>query len=137
MAMAQWNRRTWIKGVGASGPTLALGGLSELALAQKNLTIGMIYVGPKDDFGYNQSHYEAASEIRKMPGITISAIPSTSPRISHPCQSVRPDITPSISLALARTVRGVTATMGSGQMAAMIHHPAPHAPARQYRPACR
>ncbi|MEY4428381.1 MAG: hypothetical protein RLZZ182_1070, partial [Pseudomonadota bacterium] len=71
MAMDQWNRRTWMKGVGATGASLALGGWSDLVLAQKPLTIGMIYVGPKDDFGYNQSHYEAASEIKKMPGIKL------------------------------------------------------------------
>ncbi|MFX8942073.1 twin-arginine translocation signal domain-containing protein, partial [Acinetobacter baumannii] len=64
-------RRDWIKGVGAAGAGLALGGWSELVQAHKPLTIGMIYVGPKDDFGYNQSHYEAASEIKKLPGIKI------------------------------------------------------------------
>ena len=71
MAQDQWNRRTWIKNVGMAGAGVALGGLSDLVLAQKPLTIGMIYVGPKDDFGYNQSHYEAASELKKMPGIKI------------------------------------------------------------------
>ena len=29
------------------------------ALAAKNLTVGLIYVGPRDDFGYNQAHAEA------------------------------------------------------------------------------
>ena len=71
MTAKQWNRRDWIKTVGASSAALSLGGLSDWAHAQKPLTIGMIYVGPKDDFGYNQSHYEAASEIKKMPGIKI------------------------------------------------------------------
>jgi basic membrane protein A len=71
MSQSQWNRRSWIKGVGAAGAGVALGGWSDLVLAQKPLTIGMIYVGPKDDFGYNQSHFEAASEIKKMPGIKI------------------------------------------------------------------
>jgi len=71
MSGEQWDRRSWIKLVGASGASLALGGLSESVWAQKPLTVGMIYVGPKDDFGYNQSHYEAASEIKKMPGIKI------------------------------------------------------------------
>jgi basic membrane protein A len=71
MSQSQWNRRSWIKGVGAAGAGVALGGWSDLVLAQRPLTMGMIYVGPKDDFGYNQSHYEAASEIKKMPGIKI------------------------------------------------------------------
>lgn len=67
-----WNRRDWIKGVGAGGAGLALGplGLAQ-AFAQKPITIGMIYVGPKDDFGYNQSHFEAATALKAMPGVKI------------------------------------------------------------------
>jgi len=33
------------------------------AAAQKPLTIGVIYVGPRDDFGYNQSQAAAAAEL--------------------------------------------------------------------------
>ena len=71
MSLDQWNRRSWMKNVGAAGAGLALGGVGLPAWAQKTLTIGMIYVGPKDDFGYNQSHFEAAQEIRKMPGVKM------------------------------------------------------------------
>src|SRR5205809_335449 len=42
------------------------------ALAQaKSLTVGVIYVGPRDDFGYNQAQAQAAAEIKKMPGIKV------------------------------------------------------------------
>ena len=34
-------------------------------------TIGFIYVGSKDDYGWNQSHAVAASAIKKIPGITV------------------------------------------------------------------
>jgi basic membrane protein A and related proteins len=37
----------------------------------KDLTVGFIYVGPKDDYGYNQSHAEGAQVIAKMPGVKI------------------------------------------------------------------
>jgi simple sugar transport system substrate-binding protein len=57
--------------MGASGATLSMGGIPGLAFAQKPITIGMVYVGPKDDFGYNQSHYEAATAIKAMPGVKI------------------------------------------------------------------
>lgn len=72
-SMDQMNRRSWIKGVGAAGAGLAFGGASGLAFAQpvKDLMIGMVYVGPRDDFGYNQAHYEAAQEIRKLPGVKM------------------------------------------------------------------
>ena len=34
-------------------------------------TIGFIYVGSRDDYGYNQAHAQAAAEIKKMPGIKV------------------------------------------------------------------
>ena len=52
-----------------SAATLA--GLSPWAWAQKAITVGVIYVGPKDDFGYNQAHAEAAAELKKMAGIKV------------------------------------------------------------------
>ena len=52
-----------------SAGSLAL--ISPLVFAQKPITVGMIYVGPKDDFGYNQSHAEAATEIKKMAGVKV------------------------------------------------------------------
>ncbi len=36
-----------------------------------DVTIGFIYVGPHDDFGYNQSHAEGAAAVAKMPGIKV------------------------------------------------------------------
>lgn len=39
--------------------------------ADTGLKIGFIYVGPRDDFGYNQAHHEGAMLIAKMPGVSI------------------------------------------------------------------
>lgn len=36
-----------------------------------DLTVGFIYVGPKDDYGYNQAHAEGAQAVAKMPGVKI------------------------------------------------------------------
>jgi basic membrane protein A len=41
------------------------------AMAQKPLTVGVIYVGPRDDFGYNQSQAAAAAEMKKLPGVKV------------------------------------------------------------------
>jgi simple sugar transport system substrate-binding protein len=49
----------------------SLAGIAPWALAQKPMTVGVIYVGPRDDFGYNQSHAEAAAEVKKMAGIKV------------------------------------------------------------------
>jgi basic membrane protein A len=46
----------------------------------EDLVIGFIYVGPKDDFGYNQAHAEGAAGIAKIPGIKIveqASVPET------------------------------------------------------------
>src|SRR4051812_36212611 len=40
-------------------------------LAGKTLTVGFVYVGPRDDYGYNQAHSEGAKEIAKLPGIKV------------------------------------------------------------------
>ena len=47
----------------------SLATLAPWALAQKPISVGFIYVGPKDDFGYNQAHAESVAEIKKLPGV--------------------------------------------------------------------
>lgn len=52
----------------AAGASLALPGL---ARAQAPITVGVIYVGPRDDFGYNQAHAEAAAQLKKIAGVKL------------------------------------------------------------------
>jgi len=54
-----------------SAAGVAAFGLAGAANAQKPLVIGFIYVGPRDDYGYNQAHAEAAAILKKMPGLKI------------------------------------------------------------------
>lgn len=66
------NRRDSMKSLAALGAVGTLGGWSALAQAQaKPLTVGVIYVGPRDDYGYNQAHAMAAAELRKLPGVKL------------------------------------------------------------------
>ena len=46
--------------VGGFGPAYAAG-----------TTVGFIYVGPRDDFGYNQAHAQGAAMVKSMPGINV------------------------------------------------------------------
>jgi basic membrane protein A len=69
--MSQINRRESLKSLAALGAAGTLGGWSALAGAQTPLTVGVIYVGPRDDYGYNQAHAQAAAELKKMPGIKL------------------------------------------------------------------
>ena len=66
-AHSELSRRTVLGGLGAAAAT---GGLVRPAMA-KDLVVGFIYVGPKDDYGYNQAHAEAAAMLKKMPGVKI------------------------------------------------------------------
>lgn len=68
--MSNFNRRDFLKTTGA----VALGSTLPLGLAHaagQPLTVGFIYVGPRDDFGYNQAHAQAAQIIKKMPGVKV------------------------------------------------------------------
>ncbi len=38
----------------------------------ENLAIGFIYVGPKDDYGYNQAHAQGAAAVKKMDGVKVT-----------------------------------------------------------------
>jgi basic membrane protein A len=40
-------------------------------LAQKPVTVGMIYVGPRDDYGWNQAHAVAAKALKSVPGVKV------------------------------------------------------------------
>jgi basic membrane protein A and related proteins len=46
-------------------------GGSSGASAGGPLTIGFIYVGSKDDYGYNQAHAEGAAAVKKMDGVKV------------------------------------------------------------------
>ena len=66
------NRRNFLQASAAGLAAGAMPGfLASPAAAQAALTVGFIYVGPKDDYGYNQAHAEGAAVIKKMPGVTI------------------------------------------------------------------
>jgi basic membrane protein A len=52
---------------------LALAGAvaSPARAADDKVTVGFIYVGPKDDWGYNQAHAEGAAALKKLPGVVV------------------------------------------------------------------
>ncbi|WP_158047194.1 BMP family ABC transporter substrate-binding protein [Skermanella pratensis] len=67
------SRRTALGVLAGAAAGTAISGFSPLsrALAAKKLMVGFIYVGPRDDFGYNQAHAEAAAALRSMSGIKV------------------------------------------------------------------
>jgi simple sugar transport system substrate-binding protein len=65
-------RRRLLQGAAALGAGTLLPGALREALAQGTpLTVGVIYVGPRTDFGYNQAQAQAAAVIKKLPGVKV------------------------------------------------------------------
>ena len=50
------------------------GGTDAGAAGDKPLVVGFVYVGTKDDYGYNQAHAEGAAEVAKMDGVKIKEV---------------------------------------------------------------
>lgn len=64
-------RRDLLRGTAALGGLTALSALPGGARAATPLTVGFIYVGPRDDFGYNQSHAIGAAAVKAIAGVTV------------------------------------------------------------------
>jgi basic membrane protein A len=67
----QMNRRELLRYLSAGAATAMLPGYASRAFAQSKLTVGVIYVGPRDDYGYNQAQAQAAAALKKMPGVKV------------------------------------------------------------------
>ena len=61
------SRRDFLAGAAAGALTLSAARRARAA----DTTVGFIYVGPRDDFGWNQSHAVAAKALKAMPGIKV------------------------------------------------------------------
>ena len=57
--------------VGACGGKSEAPAQASPTAASDALKVGFIYVGPRDDFGYNQAHHEGAMQLAKLAGVTI------------------------------------------------------------------
>ena len=69
MPFNNFSRRTLLK---AGAATLATAALPfGIARAQTAVVLGIVYVGPKDDFGWNQAHAVSVGTLKALPGITV------------------------------------------------------------------
>jgi basic membrane protein A and related proteins len=66
------NRREMLWRLGMAGALGAVGSFGpRRGNAADKLVVGVIYVGPRDDYGYNQAQAQAAAAIKKLPGVTV------------------------------------------------------------------
>jgi basic membrane protein A len=72
MTFAKLSRRSLLRGAAAIGAAGALPGLLPARPAfAKETVVGFIYVGSRDDYGYNQAHAQGAAALKSVPGIKV------------------------------------------------------------------
>jgi simple sugar transport system substrate-binding protein len=69
MVHYSFNRRTFLKASAAS--VVASSAVGRMARAADAVIIGIVYVGPRDDFGWNQAHAVAAQALKTIPGVSV------------------------------------------------------------------
>lgn len=69
MLKSSLNRRSLLKAgaAGIAASVLPFG----LARAQTPIVLGAVYVGPRDDFGWNQAHAVSMDILKQVPGVTV------------------------------------------------------------------
>jgi basic membrane protein A len=72
MASKAISRRRVVGGAAMLGAGAALSATLPLHPAfAADLSVGFIYVGPHDDFGYNQAHAQGAAAVKKVAGVKV------------------------------------------------------------------
>src|SRR6516165_6360655 len=64
-------RRKFLQTTALAGLGAAISPWSVRPAHAANLVVGFIYVGPKDDYGYNQAHAQGAAVVKRMSGVTV------------------------------------------------------------------
>ncbi|MEP0962012.1 MAG: BMP family ABC transporter substrate-binding protein [Roseobacter sp.] len=70
MSFSSLSRRGFLKRTAAVAGAASFPHLG-YASSDGPLNVGFIYVGPKDDFGYNQAHAEGAAAVKAMEGVIV------------------------------------------------------------------
>src|ERR1700729_4087332 len=71
MSSAEFSRRAFLQttAAGTAGLALSLAGATRAFAA--DLTVGIVYVGARDDFGWNQAHAVAAQALKAVPSVNV------------------------------------------------------------------
>ena len=72
MSSFGFSRRTLMRGATASASAAMFAGSPIWkALAANEMVVGALYVGPKDDYGWNQSHSEGVRALKTLAGVSV------------------------------------------------------------------
>ena len=65
------SRRRVLKASAGAAGLVAFGALPLTRALAGDLSVGFLYVGPKDDYGYNQAHAEGAAAVKLLAGVSV------------------------------------------------------------------
>ncbi len=68
---SRFSRRDILKGAAAGLAGVMASSLPFRNVLAGGVTVGFIYVGPRDDYGYNQAHAQGAAAVKAMSGVTV------------------------------------------------------------------
>src|SRR3981189_890631 len=68
MTFDAFSRRRVLQG---SAALAVAGAFSTRPAFAKDAMVGFVYVGSRDDYGYNQAHAAGAAALKKMPGLKV------------------------------------------------------------------
>lgn len=71
MASEAVDRRFLLRAAGTGIAGLALGLAGTKRVLAADVTIGIVYVGAREDFGWNQAHAVAAQALKSVPGVRV------------------------------------------------------------------
>ena len=73
--MSKWHtsRRSILRGIGVVGAAGVLSRVLPLARARAagDLVVGALYVGAKDDYGWNQGHAVGVAALKELDGVKV------------------------------------------------------------------
>jgi basic membrane protein A len=71
MSLRGMSRRRVLQGAAAFGVAGAAATFLPWVAFAKEVVVGFIYVGSRDDYGYNQAHAQGAAALKSVPGIKV------------------------------------------------------------------
>ena len=71
MSVADISRRAFLQSTAAGTAGLALSAAGVTRAFAADLIVGIVYVGARDDFGWNQAHAVAIQALKKVPGVQV------------------------------------------------------------------
>ena len=88
------------------------------------LTFGMIMVGPENDRGWSQAHFEAGKYIEEQLGATMISLDkvNTTDRPETTVEQVVDELAVKIGMVDRRTVVSIVEQLGSGSQVTILHY---------------